>query len=104
MPTAGVIKPKEMTAIEDHGRVPSEAEQELAGQPICQQDRGTTTRATGGLSVGRERPRMAASASNSHLPQVNCKHNENDAQFCLAEKAWLRARPIGGARTFVIEP
>src|SRR6516165_8379798 len=87
-----------MTAIEDHARVSSEAEQELAGQPICQRDRGTTTRVTGDLRPGRSDLVSDASASNSHLPHGNCEHNENDSLLCPAEKAWLRALPIRGAK------
>jgi hypothetical protein len=43
--------PKKMTAIEDHGRVSSEGEHELAGQPTCQRDRARPSGLQG--TIGR---------------------------------------------------
>ena len=81
-----------MTAIDDHGRVSSEAEQELAGQPICQRDRGTNTELQGTYGSAGATSYSDAGASNLYLSQVNCRYNENYSQLCPDQKAWLRGR------------
>src|SRR5215469_4150462 len=60
-----------MTAIDNHGRVSNEAEQELDVRTALE-------------AISEEAD--PDSPSGPHLPQEGCERNENDSQLCLAHR------------------
>ena len=89
--------PKEMTAIENHGRVSNKAEQCLPASRFVSEIVAPTPELQGTYGSAGATTYRHASASNSHLPQVNRWCNENSLATlpCSEGLAWRRLKAIG---------